>query len=212
MVFGIIAVCLVLGFLEDSGYDILVPGSYFEGESEAERGDVWQGLFASTNGYELRTVELVVKASHSLIDSMEGERTGKRVIVAGEEGKLLFLLRSEVLFSEELIHTELVNTGDLQIGISIPLSNSNRIFTTGSGLFLSDGEVSQRLSDVYPDSHGEGVAVVWIGDLDGDGRIDLVLDDQPHYAIKCFYRLFLSTEAESGSLVKEVASFMAVAC
>ena len=80
------------------------------------------------------------------------------------------------------------------------------------GLWLSDGEVSQRLSAVYPDSHGEQVTVVWAGDLDGDGLVDLVLDDQPHYALICNYRLFLSSEALGGMLVREVAWFGAVAC
>jgi len=213
MIPGIVAVCMGFVFLEDSGYEILVPGNYFQGETEAVRGELWHGVYATSAGYELRTVELVVKAAHSLADRPHGERTGSLILVAGEEGKLLFLLQSEGgVFSPGSIHCELVNTGDLQIGVSIQVSDSCEVFTTEAGLFLSDGHVSQRLSDVYPDSFGEGVSVVWVGDLDGDNLIDVVLDDQPHYATKCFYRLFLSSEADPGSLVKEVARFSAVAC
>ncbi len=212
MIPGIVAVCMGFVLLEDSGYQILLPGSYFQGETEAVRGELWHGIYATAHGYDLRAVELVVKAAHSLVDRPHGDRTGSLILVAGEEGKLLFLFRSENVFADGSIHTELVNTGDLQIGVSIQISNSCEVFTTEAGLFLSDGNVSQRLSDVYPDSHGEGVSVVWVGDLDGDGRIDIVLDDQPHYATKCFYRLFLSSEADPGSLVKEVARFSAAAC
>lgn len=213
MIAGIVAVCMGFILLEDSGYEILVPGNYFQGETEAVRGELWHGIYATSAGYELRTVELVVKAAHSLADRQDGERTGSLIIVAGEEGKLLFLLQSEEeAFFHGSIHTELVNTGDLQIGVSIQVNDSCEVYTTEAGLFLSDGHVSQRLSDVYPDSHGEGVSVVWVGDLDGDNRIDVVLDDQPHYATKCFYRLFLSSEADPGSIVKEVARFSAVAC
>ncbi len=157
-------------------------------------------------------MELVVKAAHSLVDRPDGDRTGSIILVAGEEGKLLFLFRSEIVFADGSIYTELVNTTDIQIGVSIQVNDSCEVFTTEAGLFLSEGHVSQRLSDVYPDSYGEGVSLVWAGDLDGDSRIDVVLDDRPHYATRCFYQLFLSSEADPGSLVKEVARFSAAAC
>ncbi len=46
----------------------------------------------------------------------------------------------------------------------------------------------------------------WAGDLDGDGRLDLVLQASPKYSIQ-IHRLFLSTQAGPGKLVREVASF-----
>ncbi|MEO1051980.1 MAG: hypothetical protein AAFX87_15215 [Bacteroidota bacterium] len=49
-----------------------------------------------------------------------------------------------------------------------------------------------------------GVQLLWTGDVDADGKMDLLLTSSDHYA--CFsYHLFLSSKAEEGKLVKEVA-------
>jgi len=41
----------------------------------------------------------------------------------------------------------------------------------------------------------------WIGDMDGDGRLDVVLDASDHYNVSIL-RLFLSSEATSGELLR----------
>ncbi len=51
MTAGMVAVCMGFVLLEDSGYEILVTGSYFHGETEAVRGDLWQGIYATADGY-----------------------------------------------------------------------------------------------------------------------------------------------------------------
>ena len=84
----------------------------------------------------------------------------------------------------------LFDTDKLAADTSIVLDGSWVIYTDQEGLFLTDGEVSQRLSNIYPNAYGEGVSVVWAGDLDGDGMIDIVLNDEPHYAFKYFAPVF----------------------
>ncbi len=198
---------------ENTGIEILATGTFFEGETEAQNGELWLGLFNLNERYELRTVGLTVTAEHSLADRLDGKKTGKRISVTGEEGTLLFLLRSQNnIFVEGAVFPTIVGSEDLEIGVSIPAGENTEIFTTSDGLFLMDGTTTQRLSNVYPDSHGEGVAVLWAGDLDGDKKVDIILDDQPHYATKHFYRLFLSSEATEDELVKEVAQFVTVSC
>lgn len=56
-----------------------------------------------------------------------------------------------------------------------------------------------------------GWGIYWAGDLDGDGKLDLYLDLANHYNVGQ-YRLFLSSPAEKGKLVKEVANFRFVGC
>lgn len=61
-------------------------------------------------------------------------------------------------------------------------------------------------------SNFKGVSgIAWLGDLNRDGRLDLILDYNQHYNVSSAYSLFLSTEKESEGPVK-VASFMAVGC
>jgi hypothetical protein len=50
----------------------------------------------------------------------------------------------------------------------------------------------------------DATALHWAGDLDGDGRIDLLVDATSHHA-GTDLRLYLSSRASNGELVREVA-------
>ncbi len=207
---------LILSFVflldENTGFSIVVPGNYYQGEAELETGENWQGLFEMDTFYELRTVELFVEDAQSPMDR-DDEITGKDVFVVEEKGNLLFLIKSEEFhFVDGPVEPALLDSERLPADTSIVLQGTWEIFTEKEGLFFTDGDILQRLSDVYPNAYGEGVSVVWAGDLDNDGRIDLILNDRPHYAFRHCYRLFLSSEAEPGLLLKEVAEFVTVLC
>jgi hypothetical protein len=48
------------------------------------------------------------------------------------------------------------------------------------------------------------MSIVWVGDLDRDGKPDVLLDESFHYDIS-LWSLYLSTYAEGDELVKCVA-------
>ena len=88
------------------------------------------------------------------------------------------------------------------------------LVTTGSGsahqLVLTQGARTQVL---YQDADGDtdGWQLRWAGDLDGDGKLDLILAADHHYNLTTT-RLFLSTQAKKGELVHEVAKFSTSGC
>ena len=49
------------------------------------------------------------------------------------------------------------------------------------------------------------------GDLDGDGKLDLLIDTTHHYNLS-EPTLFLSSQAKDGELVHNVASFRTTGC
>lgn len=57
-----------------------------------------------------------------------------------------------------------------------------------------------------------GCDLVWAGDLDGDARVDLLIDCVDHYNIQMRWTLFLSSAARDGELVHAVAELLAVGC
>jgi len=215
-------------------YEILAPGSFHGDDVKTgANGEIWFGVFETAQGYELRHAEMVVEAVNDPYIDQDEERTARLIYAADavidpgydwdyqtdrwsseEADRLLFFLRpSDSVFEEGPLYPAIVDSPAIPPDTTIELGDSGlSLVATDEGLYLSDGCISQRLSDVYPNSCGEAVSVVWAGDLDGDGKMDLVLDDQPHYAYRVFYRLFLSSEAESGELVKEVADFTAGSC
>jgi len=66
-------------------------------------------------------------------------------------------------------------------------------------------------SDDYDLSLDDGPKLIWAGDLDGDGKIDLLVDTTNHYNV-ADPTLFLSSLARHGKLVKRVAEFRHVGC
>jgi hypothetical protein len=81
----------------------------------------------------------------------------------------------------------------------------------GSRLLLSNGSLTQELFKVPKDAIDPHIQVLWIGDLDGDGKPDLYLDASWHYNLS-HKVLWLSSLAKRGEIVGQAAAFDTVGC
>lgn len=80
-----------------------------------------------------------------------------------------------------------------------------------SRLLLESQEVTQAVYE-WPsgllDQHCE---LIWAGDLDGDGKLDLIMALSDHYNV-VEYTLFLSSRRSQGNLVQRVTAFVTKGC
>ena len=91
--------------------------------------------------------------------------------------------------------------------------NPNTILIAQDGfIWIEANKKKQKLTNVYPKGMDESLTILWAGDLDGDKKVDLIIDDINHYNIWINYRLFLSSYAEKNEIVKEVANLTGVGC
>jgi len=208
---ALLAAVSLFGNEFNSGVSVLGRGTFHGDEVTAESGEAWMALLQKGLGFELVQVELLVLPQRDQILDRDGEISGKRACCL--EGKALLFLRSEedVFISgevEPLIYdTDLIYEGD-----SFVLGSGESINADVTGLYFTRNDETLRICDVYENLYGEGVSIFWAGDLDGDGLNDLIVNDCGHYNIFTNYRVFLSSFAEPGEPLGEVASFMATGC
>ncbi|MEM7512736.1 MAG: hypothetical protein AAF388_17515, partial [Bacteroidota bacterium] len=55
------------------------------------------------------------------------------------------------------------------------------------------------------------VEILWSGDIDRDGELDLLINTSHHYNLY-LPTLYLSSRAEKGKLLRRMASFRATGC
>ncbi|MEQ1764208.1 MAG: hypothetical protein ABL984_13845 [Pyrinomonadaceae bacterium] len=80
-------------------------------------------------------------------------------------------------------------------------------------MMLSVGDTSQAITYLPYNSDEDTVGhIVWVGDLDGDKKLDLYLEGDGYEKCGFYSRLLLSTAAKKGELVKQVASFGTAGC
>lgn len=202
-------------------YGILACGSFHGDEVWAQDGELWYGLFAEDGSFEIRGVELeITRVFDPVLDTDgDGDETGKQVSTSAGGEPVVLLWSSEPVFVRGTVVTACDGTGNLlpdtMIDLSAPGLAHWWLLVNREGVALCNGDVEQPLSPVYPEAseyEENYVRIVWAGDLDGDGRVDLVIDNVPHYNIYKGLELYLSSEAGPGELVKMVAVFTAVGC
>jgi hypothetical protein len=211
---------------------LIEPGEFHGEEISAQSGEKWLGLHITDENSMLLIYRLKVDAVHDLVVDEEGQATGKRVAV-DLPLEPLFLIKGVKNVSAGPVTTAFRDNGvsaarlDESSPMTVTLGETTYVLkVTGSEdtakcpyqslprnarLVLVNGESRQVLYSLQDCGSDPSWSLVWAGDLDRDGKLDLYLDVTQHYNVS-ERKLFLSSPAGEGRLVKEVAEFVRGGC
>lgn len=211
---------------------LLETGDFHGEEVSARTGEKWLGLYISDNHSILINSRLRVETIHDDIGDAPEESTGKKVSVDSPL-EPLFLVKRAPLLSEGPVNTVFVEKPDYEkalekvspltlkldqtsyvlkvVGSEDGAKCSEHAFPKNPKLVLALGESTQVLYSLEDCGNEPYWYLLWAGDLDRDGKLDLYVSVTYHYNVSQ-KKLFLSSHAAKGELVKEVAEFVTSGC
>lgn len=209
-----------------SAAQLIEVGQFHGDEINAKTGEEWLGLYVGEGQSELRLTTVTVNTVNDPIVDRDNEQTGKEVAVNQSETPIFLVkglsdlksgfVTSSFTGSQNLLDqmsTEL-KLGDRSYRLVVETQNlKNGMLTENAQVVLICEEKRQVLRTIKV-SNGPievGWYLNWAGDLDGDGRLDLYMQLSNHYNVS-EKRLYLSSRAGKGRLVRMVASFTTVGC
>ena len=199
---------------------ILQVGYFHSDEVSAKSGEVWLGMYPTKDGYELIPSTINVEAAHDpIVDDNEDQKTGKKVSVNLPTSPL-FLVKGMNTLKRGGVKT-------LSSGLEIVLTPGKSLsFRLNKDVYhltvLGDGDISSGFQNykielskgqlrqvivAYSSTNDAVPRLLWAGDLDRDGQLDLFIDATNHYVLSA-PALFLSSMAEGGHLLEKVAQLM----
>lgn len=210
--------------------EILYTDLFHGDEVTAKSGEPFLALVCSDAGCVLQPVKLQVTQEYDPISDAEDERTGKRVSAAGVEN--VFLLKSKRLqpglvtlatpSSTELLPVskpQTITLGATKYRLHYRCSSApDPEGFVDCSLLLEANGVTQALATFPAYDEGGKVNsldieqfVNFAGDLDHDGKLDLIANVSGHWN-EWRSALFLSSAAKEGELVARVAELVATGC
>jgi len=220
--------------------ELLQTTQYHGDEVKSKSGLTWLGLFPTAKGeFELNPAKVEISLVHDPVEDRQNVKTGKLISVSSKR-QPLFLVRGvsglksgKVSTSlEDKEYTEQLHARHLLCGKTLELklgSRATKLTALGSAetrdksgapegellkgyeLVLECGGVKQTLYKENEITLDGCPSIIWAGDLDRDGKLDLFIDMTNHYNLSK-PTLFLSSKAKLGKLVEAVASISAVGC
>lgn len=214
---------VVAGALGEDPQSLLVLGAFHGSEIRVKSGETWIGLFKNGDGFLLRHTRIRVSPVHDpIVDESEEHRTGKQVSIDGE-GEPIFLFASRLSLVEgpvAVIHSE-EEPLDFRAPKSLSLQKedyylalileSTDVPSLGCQIVLRHGSTSQVLESQKECDPDKWPSLLWAGDLDHDGKLDLIIDQTNHYNVTAL-ALYLSSKARKGDLVAPAGYLHTVGC
>ena len=229
---------LLLSFALGGAHALQPPGQFHGGEPVARHGERWFALTVDADGARLTRTRLQVKTVVDELLDGEGQATGQAVSSAGAGDALVTYLRGPGLHAGPVTQAVSVDSQGDDSGMpaqTLRLGGRDyRIATRCEAdratanmyrcsIDLIDGERRQTLI-AMSGQRDAAVAdgglllgseasphLIFAGDLDRDGRLDLIFDTTDHYNVSR-PTLFLSGAAAEGELVRRVAEYHSVGC
>lgn len=232
---------LLLPLFLATGFALQPPGSFHSGEPVATDGESWLGLRIDGDDAALvATIVRVRQIEDVVADDAPGQRSGREVTSAQGDVIAMYLrgprLRagsieranalpdaSETVASMPTYSLDFRGRrhriaaqcdpdpvarvdGQAQFACRVVLDSpgQSQVLWATTGYFEPGATMPSLGDDAAP-------TLLFAGDLDGDGRLDLILDTTDHYNVRR-PTLFLSTQAAPGELLGIAAQFESVGC
>lgn len=213
---------------------ILTTGMFHNDEIWSNAGSMkWVGLFKGPDGYYLSNTKVTsVSVYDPVLDEDESIMTGWEVITPEKDTNILLIQALPYLTKRKIKAVKLSKTeiypGEKvafnYLGINYELSatgdkekeqpDSDWYIVSNYKLYLSakiDGEIRKTLLSSHKTFDDQMVTLIFAGDIDGDGIVDLILDNANHYNVMD-PTLYFSRPAGKSQVVKRVGSLMSVGC
>jgi len=208
----VLVIMMILGGSEPVNYWMIRPTIVYN--NEIDGANEWLGFFDMACSNMLRSVDVQFTLEDIVV--YEGERpAGLKVELPGENYStpLILISTSIPVFSTGQVLTVVHDYMHLLPNLSVVFSEEEleevRLFTNRDGLYLSTELITQHITETFPGEENSEtyMGILWAGDLDRDGKLDLLLNDVAHGYRRFSWDLYLSTEASSDQLVGKVATF-----
>ncbi len=209
---------------------MIFPGQFHDDEIDNEfANQKWFGLFEMEDYYYVRKTTIHISKIYDPIADEDSLNPTGDLVQADEEGNCVLLIKGiNGLKERPLIGIGIednfllpgeqtsFNYNDLHYTLSAegdPIDTATGWLNGNYRLILEETNqlhVKQIISDdsLYSETP---YSIMWIGDLDGDNEIDLLINLSNHYNLS-FPVLFLSSRKAKGNLVKRSAEFSSVGC
>lgn len=227
--YAVVVVVLFAAALAESRGEsaaLLLTGAFHSDEVQARTGERWLGLFPTASGLEWRTATITTRRVNDPVVDEANEQSGIEVSVTGGEPVLLTkgirgLLGTKVrtvLYSPEglnlpkkdALELDLQDDAAYRLGV-VDRRLSDESPVKASRLILESQGRSQLLYEWPNGLLDQFCELIWAGDLDGDGKLDLLMILSDHYNVM-EWTLFLSSRRSEGELLKRMAVFVTKGC
>jgi hypothetical protein len=195
--------------------DLIQLGTFRQGEAEFKSGGGWIGLVPSRDGFAWANLRIVAEKVNEPIGDVKC--VNKIALEEPTKAEPLFLLRGLPQLATKPVHTcfDRSENGSFLEQNPILLTCDAKAYSVGvvnsTLLQFKQGGKTQTLFHWPGGLSDQRAELVWAGDLDGDGKLDLVLDHSS-YSNASDLTLYLSTWALPGQLVGKAAHFGSVGC
>ena len=232
---------LLLPILLGTGFALQPPGSFHAGEPVATDGESWFGLRIDGDDAALVATIVRVRAIEDVVaGDAPGQRSGREITSARGDAIAMYLRgprlragpieRAQALPAASATVTSMADypldfrgqrhriaahcdpgpaarvDGQAQLACRVVLDAPGRsqVLWVTTGYFEPGAATPSLGDDASP-------TLLFAGDLDRDGKLDLVFDTTDHYNVRR-PTLFLSTQAAPGELLGIAAQFQSVGC
>jgi len=225
-----------LNFPNDNNYiaKLLTTGTFHSDEVwiNADK-EKWFGLFNNENGFYLAETKVItIRVRDLIVDENENEKTGWNVQTNNKDTSIMLInglnfqskheikqmvLQKDQVMPDDTLHFnylgieyELFATGSMKNDKNDP----NWKIVWNYKIYLrvhKDGQIITELLVAKPNFDAEMINIMFAGDIDGDGLLDLIIDTSRHYNAT-IPTLYLSKSADKGHLLKAVAGHKSIGC